>query len=86
MNEEITELSEFVRYTVVNRRYIDGEWLDGKRTATVTHTVENYRDVWTNETVALGYKVTIFDHLDGGTAYVTMSDDDFNRYWVSPAV
>lgn len=83
---DVTKLNETIRYTVTNRRYIDGEYVDSKRTATVTHTVKNYRDMWTREVIELGYQVTIFDHLDGGTSYVTMSDADFTQYWVSQAI
>lgn len=86
MTEVITALNDVARYTVTNRRYIDGEWLDSKRTASVTHTIENYHDVWTGETVALCYKVVIFDHLDGTTVYAAMSEADFTHYWADRAV
>lgn len=85
MEATMTRINETACYTVTDRRYVDGRWMDCKRTATVTHALENYRDPWTGETVALGYKVTIEDHLNDSITYATISDADFTKYWINEA-
>lgn len=85
MSETTTKLNETVRYTVKDRRYIDGQYEDSSRTATVTHVIENYLDVWTGETVGLGYRVSITDHTDGITRYAVLSDADLTEHWINKA-
>lgn len=85
MEATATRIDEPVSYTVTDRRYIDGQWMDCKRTATVTHELENYRDQWTGEMVDLGYNLTIEDHLEYSITYATISDADLTKYWINKA-
>lgn len=86
MEAKTTRLNETIRYTVATRRYLDGQYVDSKMTATVTHTIENYWDVWTEEYVALGYHVSIFDSLTNDVSQHVISDASFTKYWVNRAI
>lgn len=86
MSATTTKLNETIRYTVETVRFQDGVRVNGTMTATVTHTVENYWDAWTEEVVVLGYRVSIFDSLTNDVSQHVISDAAFTKDWINRAI